>query len=275
MGYFAGTHQHRAADLMAMFQDDTIEAIWCAHGGVGAGRLFPWLDFEIIKKNPKLFIGHSNIDQLHYMIHKFAFPWSLCFQNLADLNYWEPADMKRPLVCFNKLLQGHGRPWDLPLEGLNPSVETLVPGRIRAPMVGGCEINFTLGTPWEIDFSGKIVVLDLSNENLFWSKWLAQLHNASRLQEARGFIIIAQTQTGELSEWGSIKERGRPNGKQTLRDYLDEFIVPLNKPTLVNVPMEHSRGPLPIPYGVLVEMDADEKRITVLEDIVQSQNSLL
>ena len=194
-------------DLMAMFQDDTIEAIWCIHSGIGAERPFPWLDFGIIRQNPKLLIGHSNIDQLHFMIHKYAFPWSICFYNLSGffLNL-KPDEMKREMDCFNKIVRGHGRPWDFPLEGLNPLVEPLVPGRIRAPITGGCEINFTLGTPWEVDFEGKIVVLDLSIKNMMWSKWLTQLCYANKLNEAAGFVIIAQTHLGELPEWGNVLE---------------------------------------------------------------------
>ena len=154
---------------MAMFQDDTIEAIWCIHSGIGAERLFPWLNFGIIRSNPKLLIGYSNIDQLHFMIHKYAFPWSVSFQNLSGFHHLKPDEMKRSMGCFNKIVRGHGHPWDFPLEDLNPSVESLVPGRVKAPITGGGEINFTLGTPWEVDFEGKIVVLDLSHRNMLWS----------------------------------------------------------------------------------------------------------
>ena len=271
IGYFAGPHEHRAADLMAMFQDDTIEAIWCIHSGIGAERLFPWLDFEIIRQNPKLLIGHSNIDQLHFMIHKYAFPWSVCFRNLSGFRHLKPDEMKLVMDCFDKIVQGNGRPWDFPLKGLNPPVESLVPGRIRAPITGGCEINFTLGTPWEVDFEGKIVVLDLAGRNMLWSAFLTQLNYANKLNEAAGFVIVAQTVLGELPEWGNVGDTGLVNDKQTLRSFLDEFIAPLNKPTLMNVPMEHSKGAYPIPYGAMIELDADEKRITVLEDIVQVQ----
>lgn len=273
VGYFAGTHEQRAADLMAMFQDDSIEAIWCIHSGLGAERLFPWLDFEIIRKNPKLLIGHSNIDQLHFMLHKYAFPWSVCFHNLTVFRHHKPDEMEREMDCFGKIIRGHGRPWDYPLEGLNPPVEPLVPGRIQAPITGGCEINFTLGTPWEVDFEGKIVVLDLALRNIMWSAFLTQLNYANKLSEAAGFIIVAQTHLGELPEWGNVTESGLVNDKQTLRSFLDEFITPLNKPTLMNVPMEHSNGALPIPYGAMVELDTDEKRITVLEDIVRSKDA--
>ncbi|MXY47740.1 MAG: LD-carboxypeptidase [Gemmatimonadetes bacterium] len=269
VGYFAGTHEQRSADLMAMFQDVTIEAIWCIHSGIGAERLFPWLDFGIIRQHPKLLVGHSNICQLHFMLHKHAFPWSICFQSLSVFRQQKPEEMKRAMRCFNKIVRGHGRPWDFPLEDLNPPVESLVSGRIRAPITGGGEINLTLGTPWEVDFEGKIVVLDLSHRNMLWSGFLTQLNYANKLREAAGFIIVAQTHLGEVPEWGNVMETGLVNDKQTLRSYLDEFITPLNKPTLMNVPMEHSKGAFPIPYGAEVELNADEKRITVLEDIVQ------
>ena len=202
MGYYAGTHEQRAADLMAMFQDGTIEAIWCIHSGVGAERLFPWLDFEVIKRNPKLLIGHSNIDQLHFMLHKYAFPWSVCFHNLTVFRHHKPDEMEREMDCFNKIVRGHGRPWDLPLESLNPRVVSLVPGRVRASITGGCEINDTLGTPWEVELKGKIVVLDLSISNLAWSKMLVQLKLCRQTQRSCGFYCCCSNSSGRVARVG-------------------------------------------------------------------------
>jgi muramoyltetrapeptide carboxypeptidase len=267
-GYFAGPHANRAADLMAMFADPRIDAIWCTHGGFGAERLYSLLDFATIRRNPKLFIGHSNIDQIHYMIHKHAFPWTVCFHNLTEVARMDAADARTPMECFRKITRGSGVPWAMPITDLAPPVEPLVPGVVRAPICGGCEINYCLATPWEVEFSGKLVVLDVSNENGFWSKWLSQLHSSGKLAQAAGFIVVAQTYGDAIPDWGRVRLRADANGRQTLRDYLDEFIAPLCKPTLMNVPMEHSRGALPIPYGAMVELDADRKTLTVLEDIV-------
>ena len=60
-GPFAGTPQERADDLHRMFADPNIDAIMCARGGYGANRVLPLLDYDLIRKNPKIFIGYSDI----------------------------------------------------------------------------------------------------------------------------------------------------------------------------------------------------------------------
>ena len=272
LGYYAGSDENRAADVMAMYQDDDIDAIWCLNGGYGAERLFPYLDFEIISRNPKLLIGHSNICHLHYMIHKLAYPWTinwLTAVNLSDLATW--AGDQRILQVFRKIAGGADAPWEYPLRGLLPPVTTLVPGRVRATLTGGFLLNQTTGTPWQIDTHNRIVVMELGREMGFWLDFVPHLHNAGMLQDAAGFIVSI-TEFPNLPErpaWALLESEKRttPNGHQTLRGLLEDYLLPLEKPTLLNVPFEHAKGAFPMPYGALVEMDAGEKRITVLENI--------
>ncbi len=56
---FAGSPEERAADIMAMFRDPSIDAIVCARGGYGGNRVLPLLDYELIRENPKIFVGFS------------------------------------------------------------------------------------------------------------------------------------------------------------------------------------------------------------------------
>ena len=58
-------------------------------------------------------------------------------------------------------------------------------------------------------------------------------------------------------------------GAPTKRDYVEDFIAPLQKPTVLNMPFGHSWNPLPLPFGAVAEMDADQQRITIMENIVQ------
>ena len=84
---------------------------------------------------------------------------------------------------------------------------------------------------------------------------------------AAGFIVVAQTCFDEPVERLRV-DAPSPGGWSWLRDYLEEFIVPLGKPTLLNVPMSHSRGALPIPHGARVHLDATRHEVTILDDIV-------
>ena len=63
-GYLAGHDEARAEDLNEMFGDEAVEAIFCVRGGYGAARLLPWLNFETLGKNPKIFMGYSDITVL-------------------------------------------------------------------------------------------------------------------------------------------------------------------------------------------------------------------
>src|SRR5215471_11197004 len=64
-GFLAGTDRERASDLMGMFADRKVSAILCVRGGYGTSRLLPLLDYRVIRANPKIFIGYSDITSLH------------------------------------------------------------------------------------------------------------------------------------------------------------------------------------------------------------------
>ena len=64
-GFLAGSDRDRAGDLMKMFADRKVKAILCVRGGYGTARLLPLLDYRIIRANPKIFIGYSDITSLH------------------------------------------------------------------------------------------------------------------------------------------------------------------------------------------------------------------
>jgi len=63
-GYLAGEDKDRASDINAAFADTEIDAVFALRGGWGASRLLPFLDFDLIAKNPKIFLGYSDITSL-------------------------------------------------------------------------------------------------------------------------------------------------------------------------------------------------------------------
>ena len=72
LGYLAGTDAERAADLNAAFADPKVDAVWCLRGGYGTSRILPYLDYETIRKNPKAFIGYSDITATLNAIHRLT-----------------------------------------------------------------------------------------------------------------------------------------------------------------------------------------------------------
>ena len=71
-GFLAGSDRERAGDLMRMFQDRNVDAIFCLRGGYGSARILPFLDYDIIRANPKIFVGYSDITSLHCALLKKA-----------------------------------------------------------------------------------------------------------------------------------------------------------------------------------------------------------
>jgi len=71
-GYLAGQDKDRAADINRFFGDAAIRAVLPLRGGWGAGRVLPYLDFEVIRRNPKVLLGYSDITALHMAIHRHA-----------------------------------------------------------------------------------------------------------------------------------------------------------------------------------------------------------
>src|ERR1035438_9710414 len=71
-GFLAGTDRERATDLMTMFADKKVKAIICLRGGYGASRILDRVDYEVIRRNPKILSGYSDITSLHFALMKIA-----------------------------------------------------------------------------------------------------------------------------------------------------------------------------------------------------------
>src|SRR5690348_11381472 len=65
LGFLAGKDRDRAEDLMRVFADPKVKAVFCVRGGYGTPRLLPLLDYRVIRENPKIFVGYSDMTALH------------------------------------------------------------------------------------------------------------------------------------------------------------------------------------------------------------------
>ncbi len=91
-GYLAGDDTTRAAELVAAFADPETSAVWCARGGYGAVRLLTRIDFDVIRRHPKVFIGFSDITVLHIAIQRQTGLVTFHGPNLQD-GFGKPDDM--------------------------------------------------------------------------------------------------------------------------------------------------------------------------------------
>ena len=166
-GYLAGRDEERAAHLNAMYADPEVRAIFAVRGGWGCARILPHLDFDLIRANPKLLTGFSDITALHLAlaartdcptIHgpNAASAWGrLSWDSFRSLAFdAETPTWRNPAGTEDRLAQRNGR------------IRTFRPGRASGPLLGGnlTVLTSLVGTPYLPDFDGAILFLEDTEE---------------------------------------------------------------------------------------------------------------
>ncbi len=250
-GYMAATDTQRAKDILDAFADPTIDGVWCIRGGYGAHRLQPLLDPEVIRSNPKWFGGYSDVTALH-----------LFFNQVCDLETYhcvmpstEPNPEAYTLSWLKKVLFG------FPAESLaypeGHTVTPLVPGSAEGILCGGnlSLVAASLGTPWEIDTTGKILFLeDIGEKTYRVDAMLTQLRNAGKFADCAGILLGAWTDCPP-----EIPER-----TLLLPEIFRQLVAPAGKPTIMDIPCGHCDITAALPMGRPCRMDAAAGTVTIL-----------
>jgi muramoyltetrapeptide carboxypeptidase len=261
VGHHAGEPAARAADLHAMFARPDIDAIFCARGGSSSIRVLEHLDFDLIRAHPKVFVGYSDVTSV--MLALLAGSGLRTFFGPMVTPDWAgelsagARDVLWRLVC-------RAAPAG-PLADRRCSTEAapLVSGRARGVLVGGtlALIAATLGTPEQIDLTDRIFFFeDIHESPARIERYLAQLYRAGLLHHAAGFLV------GPLRWDAPDEERERYLSFDAV---LRDLLAPLGRPTLIHFPCGHVPSPITLPLGALVELDADQHLLRVLEATVR------
>ncbi len=245
-GYLAGDDVSRAKDLTRMLVDPDVQAVIAARGGYGAMRLLPYLEahWSALRTCPKALVGFSDITALHlaFQRHRLVSLHGPVLESLLD----REGQVRQP--SLDSLVDGLGGRWaeELPVPvGYSPWCVT--PGRARGRLVGGnlSLIAATLGTPWEIDTQGAVVLLeDVGEKPYVLDRYLTQLALAGKLQAAAGFIV------GELVHCGS--DTDVPTADEVVSEHLARTALPCS----AGWPLGHGAQKLTVPLGAMVEIDA-------------------
>jgi len=253
-GFLAGTDEQRASDLMMMFQSEQVKMILPTRGGTGVAGILPYLDYGVIRNNPKIITGYSDITVLLNTLHQLVD--LITFHSLLLIDFKPDT----PSYNFDQFFAATSL-YSLSRPILNPPGMTLIsriPGNVTGPLVGGNLTSFvdTLGTPFEIDTRGKILVLEETHEptNTVY-RYLNDLKLAGKFRDCIGII------TGECT--GCQAAYGK-----SYQDIIDEFIVPLGKPLITNLATGHGVYKAALPIGAMVNLDSVNNTITVVEPTV-------
>lgn len=260
-GYLAGIDEARAHDFNALWADPSVAGILCARGGYGAMRLLDRIDWAMVRERPKFFCGFSDITALHLALERvaglvtFHGPMAAAFGEAAAYN---EAGLLRAMTETRPLCT---LPWPEAAERAAGAPVPLVirPGVAEGRLVGG---NLTLicalmGTPWEPDLAGRLLMIEEVDEAPYRvDRMLQQLLLAGKLQQVKGIVV------GDSPSC----MRG-PEGKPslTLPEVLEDLLGPLGVPVLYGFPSGHTGYRTTLPLGVQVRLNATAGTLSVLE----------
>lgn len=259
-GWVAGEASRRGADVTRMFADPEIDVVECLQGGYGSAQTIPHIDFEVVKANPKPFIGYSDITALHTAIRHFTGLVTFYGPGLAGVADPETKDFTRERLL--RALTSSEPLGEVPRNPDDPYVRSLCGGVASGELVGGCLwlLGQTIGTPWQIDLEGKIFFFeDYDAAPFYVDGLLNQMTQAGMLEGVAGVVV------GELEkcDW----REDRPDFPQSLsiEDVLERYIEPLGVPAIYGLPLGHGKYLSTTPLGVRATLDADARRLTLDE----------
>lgn len=262
-GYLAGSDKDRAADVNAMYADDSVRAVFAVRGGWGSARILPYLDFDVIRANPKLLIGFSDITALH-----LAFAARAGFATIHGPNAgssWGELSLR----SFKNLVFDGGTP-----EYRNPQAvedrlvqrkwrtQTIHPGKAVGRLLGGnlAVLTALIGTSYLPDFDGAILFLEEVDEAEYRiDRMLTQLALAGILGRVAGVVF------GQCT---NCVTPGPSYGGFTVSDLLKQHLGPLRIPAYQGALIGHVDNQFSIPVGVRAEIDATAGTMRILEPTV-------
>jgi len=250
-GFLAGSDRDRAGDLMKMFTDPKVDGIICVRGGYGTARLLPLLDYGAIRKNPKVFIGYSDITSLHCAFLKKCGLVSFHGPMLnSDFIKKDLPDFT--LQSFLRALMEPVAPGSVSQGYKKKTVKILRGGKVSGSLLGGnlSILCTTLGTAWQPSFKGVILFLeDLAEEPFRFDRMLTHLLNAGVLQQVAGVAV------GINANCGGPTAKKSKEYRQTMEDVMRDRLLPLKIPIVTGLPFGHIPLNATLPIGVRAKLD--------------------
>lgn len=257
----AGTDKERAEDINDMFANPEINAVWCFQGGGGANQTLDHLDYDLIKKNPKLFLGMSDIDVLLLVINKMT---GLVTFNTPDSKRGRDLDMNfeySQKSFVDRLFKGEKEIKS------NSKWKTIRKGKAEGKIMG-CNVSSILkiaGTKYFPDFTDSIILLEGYKPDVEEMKFkLEQLRQIGVFDKCKG-LVLGFMYSFENPE--GRKESGIKN--VDFADIVLDRTKDYNFPILKINEFGHRCQNAFIPIGVKAKLDATNKKFQIIEDFIK------
>ncbi|MCA1009197.1 S66 peptidase family protein [Halobacillus halophilus] len=237
--YLAAPDEARLEDLHRMFLDPCIKAVFCARGGYGTARLAPYVDYSIIRCNPKVFWGYSDITYLHTAIHKCSSLVTFHGPMVAS-DLGKNSVNNETTVSLSQLFIPKNTIYRYP----DFSFKSIQNGKAEGILVGGnlTVLADSLGTDFELNTDNRILFIEEINEPAYRiDAMLMHLKLAGKFERVKGVILgDFNLEASEFVETQLL---------------LRQFFAPYNIPVLQGFPAGHCTPNYGIPIGGRVYLD--------------------
>lgn len=263
-GYLAGTDEQRLEDLHWAFSNKEIDAVWCIRGGYGATRILPKVDFNLIKKNPKILIGYSDITALHVAIYQKT--GLVTFHGpvgTSDYNDFTKSNALNILMNPTPQYKLDHAAENLKNESNLFKVEVITKGQCQGPLVGG---NLSLlsamdGTPYALkNLKGKILFMEDIDERPYRiDRMLTQMLQSHDFTQLAGIALGVFEGCNPKTDENSL----------SLMECLKDRLGNLGIPVIYGLSFGHISHQFTLPMGIEARLDTEGGgSLTLLEAAV-------
>lgn len=246
--FLAGSDANRVADINDALADPEIRAVLCNRGGYGVQRILEHLDYDAVRRDPKLVVGFSDITALHAALWKRT--------GLVTVHGPVAAQLERGGEFASTLRHAlmSTEPMVVQADPAEPTFSVRTSGAVEGTLLGGnlSMLSTCVGTPFMPDLEGAILLIEDVGELAYRvDRLLTHLRNCGILQRVGGIAI------------GQFSEPGHGNNPVRPPDVLIERLADLGVPLLGGLPIGHGDRNLAVALGSRATLDADTGTLTV------------
>jgi len=248
-GYLAGTDEERANAVTRAFADPTVDAVWALRGGYGCTRMLDLIDWDVVRANPKTFVGYSDITALHGAMHQLCdlatyhglMPCSDIFEgpSLTSLMHAVTGTPDKELVNFDgtELRALHGGVAEGQLIGGNLSLLAAVSGSRYMP-----------------DTTGKLLFIEDVGEKVYiMDRYFSTLQLSGALGKCAGLIF------------GGFTHVDAGEGGFAMDELLQQVADRTGVPCVAGLQAGHLKEKMTLPFGHTYRLDADQRTIVLVD----------
>ena len=251
----AAPKKDRADEFNDAFRNDDIKMILCARGGYGSIHILPYLDYDLVREHPKIFVGYSDITALHFALNKLS--------GLVTFHGPMPASdpdeyNSNAFKHFINVLSGKSN--DLSAF-VNVFVKYIYKGKARGKSMGtNISVGASLiGTPYYPNPAGKILFSEdtgITSGDL--DRYFSVMQLTGILKKLQGFVF---------GEFRQINEMEEP--MPYIEDIIQQYIEELEKPSIFGLPFGHGEDQMLIPLNAKMAISSDYPYVEMEQDVVE------